>query len=163
MAAGEPLASRAASSPAWAALSRRFWAGVRLLALPIAVLLWLQWPLRDLGLPGSLLANDVAQAIFALYACACVAAAVRAQAHFVTHPRAPSASRVVRCAGALVTLPWCVWVVVSSAGPAWRSVLQLEGFPETAHPGYFLIKLALLLLGLLLGVQAVTQAWREWR
>ena len=42
----------------------------------------------------------------------------------------------------------------------WRSVRGLESFPETANPGYFAIKLALLMLAVLLALQATADLWR---
>ncbi len=51
------------------------------LALPLAMLLFLQWPLRDLIHGYSTQANDLAQILFALYVAGSVAAATRAGTH----------------------------------------------------------------------------------
>ena len=45
------------------------------LALPVALLLFLQWPLRDLARTGSREANDLAQWLFALHVAVAVTAA----------------------------------------------------------------------------------------
>jgi hypothetical protein len=44
-----------------------------------------------------------------------------------------------------------------------QSVRQLEGFPETYNPGYFLIRIALVTLALLVLVQAIADALRPPR
>ena len=44
------------------------------LALAVTALLWLQWPLRDLVGRGAAQANDLAQALFALYVAGVVGA-----------------------------------------------------------------------------------------
>jgi len=41
-----------------------------------------------------------------------------------------------------------------------RKIRQFEGFPETFNPGYFIIKLALLLLALLTLLQGVVAVFR---
>ena len=55
-------------------------------------------------------------------------------------------------------------VECSSVYAAWpsvaQSVRQLEGFPETFNPGYFILKLALLMLALLTLLQGVIEAFR---
>jgi hypothetical protein len=51
--------------------------------------------------------------------------------------------------------------VICAAWPSVaQSVGQLEGFPETYNPGYFILKLALLLLALLTLLQGVVDAFR---
>jgi hypothetical protein len=54
-------------------------------------------------------------------------------------------------------------MVALAAPVAWRSVQALEGFPESLNPGYFIIKLALLLLALLLAAQALLDLARALR
>jgi hypothetical protein len=55
--------------------------------------------------------------------------------------------RPLRAAGLLLALlPWSAFVLVSSGGQVWQSLLQLEAFPDSFNPGYFVIKLALWLL-----------------
>src|SRR5476649_1493996 len=51
------------------------------LALPLIVLLFLQWPLRDLVRCCSREANDLGQVIFALYVSLSISAATRAGTH----------------------------------------------------------------------------------
>ena len=127
------------------------------LVLPLAVLLFAQWPLRDLVGAWSRQANDVAQWIFALYVAFAVRAATRARVHMATSLGIPAtASRwrraVDRCGEAVLVLPWALFVLVSGAAPTWRSVVGLEAFSDTFDPLYFVIRVSawLLALGVLL-------------
>ena len=127
------------------------------LVLPLAVLLFAQWPLRDLVGAWSRQANDVAQWIFALYVAFAVRAATRAKVHMATSlGRRRAASRwrraVDRFGEAVLVLPWALFVLVSGAAPTWRSVIGLEAFSDTFDPLYFVIRVSawLLALGVLL-------------
>jgi TRAP-type C4-dicarboxylate transport system permease small subunit len=140
-------------------------AAARLFVLPLALLLFLQWPLRDGLHAGSREANDLAQIFFALYVAVAVSAATRGRAHlaadilasrFSAHTRV----RLARASTLLVLAPWCTFVLVSSAPMVWNAVRQFEAFGETLNPGYFLIKVAVALLAALLLLQAVLDiAW----
>lgn len=152
----DSLRPRAARAVLVAALDR----ATRLVAwlvLPLAALLFAQWPLRDLVGAYSRQANDVAQWIFALYVAFAVRAATRARAHMATSlvasgPRPPWRRAVDRCGEAVLVLPWAVFVLVSGAAPTWRSVVGLEAFSDTFDPLYFVIRASawLLALGVLL-------------
>lgn len=135
------------------------------LALLVVLLLFLQWPLRDGWGAGSSQANDLAQVLFALYVAVALRHADRRGAHLVSRPDLAHAGRgpvrAMRLLGApLAVLPWAVFVCINAAPTVWRSVRGLESFPETANPGYFAIKLALLLLAVLLALQALADLWR---
>jgi hypothetical protein len=139
------------------------------LAVGIAVLLFAQWPLRDVIGAGSTQANDTAQVMFALYvACALRHAGVR-DAHLVARPDLDprlAGATWRRGGAALCLLGWAISVEVMAAPGVWQSVHALERFPESGTPGYFLIKFALLLLAGLLGLQALVdlaQALRHRR
>lgn len=139
-------------------------AAARVLVLPLALLLFLQWPLRDLVHAGSRQANDLAQLLFALYVAVAVSAATRGQAHLAADllaarftPR--TRTRLARVASLVVLAPWCVYVLAASAPMVWNSVRQLEAFSETLNPGYFVIKLAVALLAALLLLQALIDAF----
>ena len=56
-------------------------AGTQWLALPLIVLLFLQWPLRDFFRVYSREANDLGQILFALFVAVSVTAATRAGTH----------------------------------------------------------------------------------
>lgn len=131
-----------------------------LLVLPVSLLLFLQWPLRDLVHAWSREANDLAQWLFALYIGAAVTFATRVQSHPAAHAvahRYPGHLRTrLRKAGSLlVLLPWSSFILYAATPAVWQSVLQLEGFPETYNPGYFLVKIAAWLLALLVFLQAL--------
>ncbi len=120
------------------------------LALPLALLLFAQWPLREWVQAGSRMANDSAQVLFALYAAASIAAASVAGVHLAAHRAAPALhSRKRNLAIAACVLPWCAWTLWAAWPGAWDSVRQLERFSETANPGYFFIKLAVCAMALL--------------
>ena len=129
-------------------------AGVRWLALPVTVLLFLQWPLREIIKAYSREANDLGQWLFAIFVAASVVAATRARAHLATDALAQSYAAATRARLAIVglllaLLPWATFVLWASAPMVRGSMLGLERFPDTGNPGYFILKLALwLLMGL---------------
>ena len=130
------------------------------LALPMSLLLFLQWPLRDLVARFSREANDAAQIVFALYVSVALTYATRSGAHVAADAFAarypPRAREIIERLGALAVLvPWSVFMLMTAWRPTLNSVLQLEAFPETFNPGYFLIRIALALLALLVLAQAV--------
>ncbi len=139
-------------------------AAARVLVLPLALLLFLQWPLRDLVHAGSRQANDLAQVFFALYVAVAVSAATRGRAHLAADLvaarfTARTRTRLARIGSLFVLAPWCVFVLVSSAPLVWNAVRQFEAFSETLNPGYFVIKVAVALLAALLLVQALIDAF----
>ena len=127
------------------------------LSLAITLLLFVQWPLRDIVGAGAQMANDIAQLLFALYVAVAVSWASVRGAHLAAHPEALERSRWRRVGAALAPLPWCGWVLLTAAGPTWNSLRQTEQFPESFSPGYFVIKLALMLLAALLAAQCVRE------
>jgi TRAP-type mannitol/chloroaromatic compound transport system permease small subunit len=140
----------------------RLCAAAAWLVVPLALLLFAQWPLRDLVGAWSRDANDAAQWIFALYVALALRAATRARAHMaagVAPIRAAGRWRhaIDRYGEAILVLPWAVFVVVSSAAPTWRSVVGLEAFPDTFNPLYFVIRFSAWLLALLVAVQALLE------
>ena len=135
-------------------------AGTQWLALPLIVLLFLQWPLRDLVHAYSSQANDLGQIIFALFVAVSVTAATRTGAHLAADTLAQRYSartrhRIKRIGTAVSVLPWAVFVFIASKNFVVPSVLQLESFAETSNPGYFLIKCALWLMTIMVIAQAV--------
>jgi TRAP-type C4-dicarboxylate transport system permease small subunit len=143
----------------------RLLGAVQWLALPLALLLFLQWPLRDLVHGYSTLANDLAQICFALYVAASVAAATRAGTHlaadaiaqrYSTHSRAR-----LRKIGAIAIVPWALFVAVASKQLVLESAALLENFSQTFNPGYFIIKLALWLMALTVLAQSMIELLRR--
>ena len=134
------------------------------LSMPVSVaitaLLFLQWPLRDAVGAWATQANDLAQALFAVYVAIAMRHAGSRHAHLVARPDlAPPhlAARWRQIGAALCVLPWSLALLAMSAPAAWRSVRALERFPESLSPGYFVIQLALVLLALLLTAQALLE------
>jgi hypothetical protein len=138
-----------------------------LLVLPLALLLFAQWPLRDWLQAGSQLANDAAQILFAVYVAVAVTAASLANAHLVAGQSSTGvALRNHRWRATLLLLcvgPWVLFMLWAALPLISASVSGLERFGETMNPGYFVIKLALGLLLLLVLLQALTAWVRAWR
>jgi len=130
------------------------------LVLPLALLLFAQWPLRDVVGAFSRQANDIAQWLFALYVAFALREATRRGAHLaagLADEGMPSRWRGVleRRGEAVLVLPWAIFVLVAGAAPTWRSVLALEAFPDSFNPLYFLIRLGAWLLALGVALEAL--------
>jgi TRAP-type mannitol/chloroaromatic compound transport system permease small subunit len=135
------------------------------LALPIVGALFLQWPLRDILGAYSRETNDLAQWIFALYIAAAITAATRAKTHLgadtlARYYPAQWRERLARLGILIGLIPWAILVLVASRHIVLASVLSLERFPDTFNPGYFLIKVALWLLALMVLIQGVIDLFR---
>jgi TRAP-type C4-dicarboxylate transport system permease small subunit len=133
-----------------------------LLVLPLALLLFAQWPLRDLVQAHSTQANDLAQILFALYMAVAVTAASREGMHLsaghAPDEHSPPPGRWRAWALLACTAPWALFLLWSSAPSIWQSVGQLERFGETFNPGYFIVKLALWLMTVLILIEAIWSA-----
>jgi TRAP-type C4-dicarboxylate transport system permease small subunit len=130
--------------------------------------LFLQWPLRDLLRAYSREANDLAQWLFALYVSLALTYATRKRTHpaaasVAERYAAPARRRITRAAALLCLVPWSVFVLIAGAPLAWRSILELEQFPDTYNPGYIIIKGCVWLLALLILLQAVLDLLRPTR
>lgn len=139
------------------------------LALPVAALLFLQWPLRDLVRGYAREANDFGQVLFALYVAVAVTAATRRGAHLaadtLARRYAPALRRALLRAGlVLALLPWAGYLLVAGWPLYASSVLQLERFSDTGNPGYVVVKLSAALLAVLMllqGIRDLLQAGRD--
>jgi len=134
--------------------------GGRWLLLPVVLLLFLQWPLRDIVRAYSRDANDLGQWLFALYVAMAFTAATRSHTHLAADALARHYSERTRLTlarlGALLgLLPWSLYVIFGGASLVVSSVKSLEAFADTYNPGYFIIKLALWVLAGLVLLQAV--------
>ena len=141
---------------------------IRWLALPIAALLFLQWPLREWLQAYSREANDLGQILFAVFVAASVTAATRAEAHIAADVLSRRFSsrlrRNIASAGFLLgVLPWVLFVLWSSAPLIARSIGSVERFQDTANPGYFVIKAALWLLAGLMLIDGLLGLWPRHR
>ena len=142
--------------------------GAGWLVLPLALLLFIQWPLRDVVQAGSREANDFGQVLFALYVAVAVTAATRERTHLaadlVAHRYSPrSREWLARIAALLVVAPASAYVLWAAAPLTWQSLMQLERFPETLNAGYFLVRLGAFILAALAFAQALLDASRPAR
>ena len=140
----------------------------RWLVVPVVVLLFAQWPLREVAKAGSREANDLGQWLFALLVSLSFVAATRAGIHLTPGGIAGSYSERVRlrlelCLQVAVLAPWAALVIVAAWPTMRASLFALERFPETGNPGYFVVKLAAVLLAGTVLLQAVVAASRAAR
>ena len=136
------------------------------LVLPVSLLLFLQWPLRDWVQAYSREANDLAQLLFALYVALAISYASRRGVHLATDAvahryRSITRARLARVASLCVLAPWSAFILWTGGPLVAQSLRDLEAFPETLNPGYFVIKLALWLLALVVLLQALLDAFRS--
>lgn len=136
------------------------------LVLPLSLLLFAQWPLRDVVHGYSREANDLAQCLFALHVCIAITAATRARGHlaadlFAQRFAATSRARLHRIASLCVLAPWATFMLYAWTPSLLQSLAQWERFPETYDPGYFLVKLAVALMALLVLLQALVDGLRS--
>jgi len=135
----------------------------RWLVLPVSLLLFLQWPLREWVHAYAAQANDLAQWLFALYVSLALTAATRERSHlaadsFAQRYAASTRRRIARVAALVCLVPWSLFILVASWSSVVQSVGQLESFPETYDPGYFIIRASTWLLALLVLLQALLEA-----
>jgi TRAP-type mannitol/chloroaromatic compound transport system permease small subunit len=135
------------------------------LALPLILLLFLQWPLRDIVRAHSTQANDLGQIFFALYVAVSISAATRAGTHLAAdtlaqHYTARTRAWLKRLGAGLGILPWALFVLIASEIFIIPSVKELEEFPETSNPGYFLVKCALWLMAGTIIAQSIVEIFR---
>ena len=88
------------------------------LALPLILLLFLQWPLRDIVHAYSSQANDLGQIVFALYVAVSISAATRAGTHLAAdalaqHYTARTRDWLKRLGAGLGLLPWALFVLIA--------------------------------------------------
>jgi len=69
------------------------------------------------------------------------------------------ARRWLAFAAAAVLLPWSATLLWLAVPQIVQSLAQQERFAETLNPGYFVIRLAMGLLLLLIGAQSLIDAW----
>jgi TRAP-type mannitol/chloroaromatic compound transport system permease small subunit len=140
-------------------------AAAKWLALPLVVLLFLQWPLRDLVRHLSREANDLGQIAFALFVAVSVTAATRAGTHLAVDLVAKRYSVrtrlwLRRAGSALGLLPWALFVLIAGRTAVLSSLRDLEQFQDSGNPGYFLIKVALAVMAVAVIGQALVDIFR---
>jgi|SRR5579859_7442885 len=143
----------------------RLVAAAKWLALPLVVLLFLQWPLRELFRSYSREANDLGQVAFALFVAASVTAATRAGTHLaadlIARHYSARARRVLLRLGSLIgLLPWALFVLIAGKTTVVSSVHDLESFQDSGNPGYFLVKIAVWIMAALILGQSLVDIFR---
>lgn len=134
------------------------------LVLALALLLFLQWPLREALDAYSREANDLAQIIFAWYVAVGITAASALRLHLTAKRSGTQGARAARwrcLATALCVCPWAVFMLWSCLPTVWQSVGVQEHFAETLNPGYFAIRLALLVMLVLMILGLLGQLRRK--
>lgn len=131
-----------------------------ILVLPLSLLLFLQWPLREWLQAYSREANDLAQIAFALYVSLAVTEASRQDGHLAAdavarHYPLRVRRHLRRFASLLVLLPWSGFMLWSSWPEVWQAIRSMERFAETSNPGYFLVKTGVIVLALTIFVQSL--------
>ena len=149
--------------PAYAVLMgvSALFAAVGLLAGVLNYGLLTALPSRIIGL----LETDLLQAL-PLYVSLAMTFATRERAHLAVDAIAhdyPAAVRgtISRWGGFACVAPWAAFMIWTIGPTAWRSAMMLEKFSETLNPGYFLIKVAALLLAVLALAQASIDVLRK--
>jgi TRAP-type mannitol/chloroaromatic compound transport system permease small subunit len=132
----------------------------RWLVLPVCLLLFLQWPLRDGLAKGSREANDLGQVLFAVYVSFSVIAATRHRTHLATDvvaSRWPDRVRrvLIVLGNVLGLVPWALLLLIAGSPIALNSLGVFERFPDTGNPFYFVIKGCVILIGIAVLWQAL--------
>ncbi|MGZ3158510.1 MAG: TRAP transporter small permease subunit [Burkholderiaceae bacterium] len=146
-------------------LLQRVTSAAAMLAIPLALLLCAQWPLRDWFHAFSREANDLAQLLFGLYVSIGITYATRSQLHLTPNVLAQHYSPQIRAwflrlVSVCIVIPWAAFILSAATPMVWQSILQLEKFPDTFNPGYFILKMGVWLLALLVILQAVIDIFR---
>jgi TRAP-type mannitol/chloroaromatic compound transport system permease small subunit len=68
--------------------------------------------------------------------------------------------RLNQVGNAIGLLPWAMFVLIASRTVVLSSVRDLESFQDSGNPGYFLVKLALWLLAILVIGQSLVEIFR---
>jgi hypothetical protein len=58
-------------------------------------------------------------------------------------------------------LPWAVFVLIASKSTVISSLHDLEAFQDSGNPGYFLVKLALWVMAILIIGQSLLDLFRQ--
>ena len=137
------------------------------LALPIVLLvvfLWAQWPMRVFASGNPRLINDMGQIVFAYFWVMAFAIACLSQSHLqISNNAAPTKKGRRAWTGFVLSLPWAIFLVYSAWPLLINSWHENEKFPDSYSPGFYLIKLALILLPVgwtLSNILSINKAYR---
>lgn len=128
--------------------------GLVLLRSSLAILvftLWVQWPMRMLLIGDARFINDIGQIAFAFFVVIAFNDANRTQSHLSIHSQHKPEIRThfwMQWIKYFFLTAWAVFVAYSAFPLFIHSLKEAEKFPDSYTPGYFLLKLALLILPL---------------
>ena len=127
------------------------------LVLAVVFLLFVQNPLREYVGRGQFFANDMGQLAHAAVFMIGVAYAWRwdrqVRMDLFYRNMGPRAKAVVNLLGTVfLLLPWLAFVTWDAVPAVIESVRNLEGFPETGSPGFFVMKSLLLAFAATMGL-----------
>jgi TRAP-type mannitol/chloroaromatic compound transport system permease small subunit len=129
------------------------------LVLAVVFLLFVQNPLREYLGRGQFFANDMGQLCHAAVFMIGVAYAWRwdrqVRVDLLYRNMGARAKALVNLLGTVfLLLPWLALVTWDAVPNAIESVRNLEGFPETGSPGFFVMKSLLLVFAAMMSLQA---------
>jgi TRAP-type mannitol/chloroaromatic compound transport system permease small subunit len=129
------------------------------LVLAVVFLLFVQNPLREYVGRGQFFANDMGQLCHAAVFMIGIAYAWRwdrqVRVDLFYGKMGPRAKAVVNLLGTtFLLLPWLGLVAWEAVPTAIESVRNLEGFPESGSPGFFVMKSLVLAFAAMMGLQA---------
>ena len=129
------------------------------LVLAVVFLLFVQNPLREFVGRGQFFANDMGQlAHAAVFMIGCAYAwrwDRQVRMDLVYRGMGPRKKAVVNLLGTVfLLLPWLVFVTLDAVPAVIDSVKNLEGFPESGSPGFFVMKSLLIAFAATMGLQA---------
>lgn len=132
----------------------------------VILLLFGQWPLREVFGGGHIMANDFGQIMHAAVFMFGLSYALRWDRHvrmdvFYRRWSARVQAMVDLSGSLLFVLPWCALMVWYGAPLMLRSAMVAEKFPDTWSPGYFIFKALPIVCFTLLGLQAIALALRS--
>lgn len=132
------------------------------MVLLVVLMLFVQLPLRQVFGWGNLVANDLGQLFHATLFMVGIPYAFRWGAHIrldVLYSRMSERGRALvdLLGNLLLVLPWLGVVTLYGMPMVLRSVRELERFPETFTPGYFLLRFALLSFLALMALESLGQ------
>ena len=137
------------------------------LTLPIVLLvvfLWVQWPMRVFASGNPRLINDMGQIAFAYFWVMAFAIACLSQSHLqISNNAAPTKKGRRAWTGFVLSLPWAIFLVYTAWPLLINSWHENEKFPDSYSPGFYLIKLALILLPVgwtLSNILSINKAYR---
>ncbi len=142
-------------------------ASVRVLVIPLSLMLFIQWPLRDWIHAYSTTVNDLGQILFAVYASVAITAASVSNSHLAIakqEDHAVEGKLRWRSWSLLLCLaPWALFLIYTAVPQMFVSVAHLESFSEGLTPGYFVLRIALVLLAALVLLEAVSRVFASFR